>query len=109
MCTPTDACRQQYATIARVTRRIQFETTDVLDPDLDVRALRRRIGMIFQKLNPFPLSVLRNLELPLREHGAHHREVLNQKIETALCDVGLWNQGCDRLNSSALALSGGQQ
>lgn len=94
---------------ARVSGRIQFETTDVLDPGLDVLALRRRIGMIFQKPNPFPLSVRRNLELPLREHGVRRREVLEQKIETALRDVGLWDEVRDRLDSPALALSGGQQ
>ncbi|MEO6264684.1 MAG: phosphate ABC transporter ATP-binding protein [Luteimonas sp.] len=94
---------------ARVGGRIEFEETDVLDPDLDVLALRRRVGMIFQKPNPFPLSVRRNLELPLREHGVHRRNVREQKIETALHDVGLWAEVRDRLDSPALALSGGQQ
>ncbi|MDD1010782.1 ATP-binding cassette domain-containing protein [Pseudomonas shahriarae] len=65
--------------------------------------------MIFQKPNPFPLSVRRHLELPLREHGVRRREVLEQKIETALRDVGLWDEVRDRLDSQALALSGGQQ
>ena len=94
---------------AQVGGRIHFEATDVLDPRLDVLALRRRIGMIFQKPNPFPLSIRRNLELPLREHGVRRREVLEQKIETALRDVGLWEEVRDRLDSPALALSGGQQ
>lgn len=94
---------------ARVTGSIRFETTDVLAPDLDVQALRRRIGMIFQKPNPFPLSIRRNLELPLREHGVRGRATLEQKIEIALRDVGLWDEVCDRLDSPALALSGGQQ
>lgn len=94
---------------ARVGGRIAFEETDVLDPGLDVLALRRRVGMIFQKPNPFPLSVRRNLELPLREHGVHRRDVREQKIETALRDVGLWAEVRDRLDSPALALSGGQQ
>lgn len=94
---------------ARVGGRIRFETTEVLDPGLDVQVLRRRIGMIFQKPNPFPLSVRRNLELPLREHGVRRREVLEQKIETALRDVGLWDEVRDRFDSPALALSGGQQ
>ena len=94
---------------AHVRGRILFENTDVLDPNLDVLALRRRIGMIFQKPNPFPLSVRRNLELPLREHGIRDRELLEQKIETALRDVGLWDEVRDRLNNPALALSGGQQ
>ena len=94
---------------AQVGGSIQFEATDVMDPNLDVLALRRRVGMIFQKPNPFPLSIRRNLELPLREHGIRGKEVLNQKIETALRDVGLWDEVHDRLDSPALALSGGQQ
>ncbi len=94
---------------ARVGGTVQFEDTDLLDPGLDVLALRRRIGMIFQKPNPFPLSIRRNLELPLREHGVRRRELIEQKIETALHDVGLWKEVRDRLEQPALALSGGQQ
>ncbi|TAJ19986.1 MAG: phosphate ABC transporter ATP-binding protein [Rugosibacter sp.] len=94
---------------ARVQGRIQFEDTNLLGADVDVMALRRRIGMIFQKPNPFPLSIRRNLELPLREHGVHHRDQLAHKIETALRDVGLWHEVSNRLDSPALALSGGQQ
>lgn len=94
---------------AKVNGSIQFEGGDVLDKRLDVLALRRKIGMIFQKPNPFPLSIRRNLELPLREHGIHRREALDNKVETALRNVGLWDEVRDRLDSSALALSGGQQ
>lgn len=83
--------------------------TDLLDPALDVMALRRRIGMIFQRPNPFPLSIRRNLELPLREHGLRDVVELKSRIETALRDVGLWDEVRDRLDSSALSLSGGQQ
>ena len=81
----------------------------MLDPDLAVLRLRGNVGMIFQRPNPFPLSIRRNLELPLREHGIHRREVVDHKIETALRDVGLWDEVCDRLDRPALALSGGQQ
>ncbi|MDT8385597.1 MAG: phosphate ABC transporter ATP-binding protein [Gammaproteobacteria bacterium] len=94
---------------AHVRGEVRFEEADLLDPRLDVLALRRRIGMIFQKPNPFPLSIRRNLELPLREHGVRRREVIEHKIETALRDVGLWEEVRDRLESPALALSGGQQ
>lgn len=94
---------------AHVRGRIHLAEIDVLDPRLDVLTLRRRIGMIFQKPNPFPLSIRRNLELPLREHGVRSREMLEQKIETALHDVGLWEEVRDRLDAPALALSGGQQ
>jgi len=93
----------------RVTGRITVDTLDVLAPSTDVIQLRRRIGMIFQKPNPFPLSIRRNLEFPLREHGLRHREQIAGTIETTLCDVGLWEEVKDRLDSPALALSGGQQ
>ncbi len=73
----------------------------------DVTALRRRVGMIFQKPNPFPLSIRRNLEFPLREHGLAQN--LDETIEKALRDVGLWDEVKDRLNAPALSLSGGQQ
>jgi phosphate transport system ATP-binding protein len=85
------------------------DALDVLDPRVDLLALRRRVGMIFQKPNPFPLSIRRNLALPLREHGVKDKALLAHKIETALRDVGLWDEVHDRLDSPALALSGGQQ
>ena len=94
---------------ATVDGSIRLGETDVLDPALDVMALRRRVGMIFQRPNPFPLSIRRNLELPLREHGVRGRAELQRRIAAALRDVGLWQEVCDRLDSPALALSGGQQ
>ncbi|MBU1263165.1 MAG: phosphate ABC transporter ATP-binding protein [Gammaproteobacteria bacterium] len=98
---------------ARVEGRLRLvdgaNSLDLLDPGLDVRALRRRVGMIFQRPNPFPLSIRRNLELPLREHGVRRADALAHKIETALTDVGLWEEVRDRLDAPALALSGGQQ
>jgi phosphate transport system ATP-binding protein len=65
--------------------------------------------MIFQKPNPFPLSIRKNLEFPLREHGLRDRKRLADTIETGLRDVGLWDEVKDRLDLPALALSGGQQ
>lgn len=94
---------------ASVQGQITLGDLDVRHPRTDLLALRRRVGMIFQKPNPFPLSIRRNLELPLREHGVKDRAGLAQKIETTLRDVGLWDEVCDRLDSPALALSGGQQ
>jgi phosphate transport system ATP-binding protein len=93
----------------RVTGRVHFGDLDVLDPNLDVLSLRRRVGMIFQKPNPFPLSIRANLEFPLREHGVRGRAHLDEKIETTFRDVGLWDEVKDRLNAPALNLSGGQQ
>lgn len=76
---------------------------------LDVISLRRRVGMLFQKPNPFPLSIIRNIEFPLREHGVRNREQIDHIIEVALQDVGLWDEVKDRLKTPALSLSGGQQ
>ncbi len=94
---------------ASVSGSVHLEGQDVLDPKLDLMALRRRIGMIFQRPNPFPLSIRRNLELPLKEHGVRGKKVLADKIEAALRAVGLWDEVGDRLEASALTLSGGQQ
>ncbi len=92
-----------------VSGRIRFNDLDVCDPDLDVRLLRRDIGMIFQKPVPFPLSVRRNIELPLREHGMRRQAEIDAVVQQVLQDVGLWDEVKDRLNSPAQALSGGQQ
>ena len=75
----------------------------------DVVQLRRRVGMIFQKPNPFPLSIRRNLELPLLELGIKKRAEQDALIEQVLGEVGLWDEVKDRLHAPAQALSGGQQ
>ena len=93
----------------RLSGSIRLDNLDVLAPHTDVIGLRRRVGMIFQKPNPFPLSIKKNLEFPLREHGLKDRERIAVSIETVLRDVGLWEEVKDRLHSPALALSGGQQ
>jgi len=92
----------------RVTGSLRMHDADVLAPDLDVVSHRRRVGMIFQKPNPFAMSIRRNLELPLREHGVRPPE-LSDICERVLRDVGLWSEVKDRLHASALTLSGGQQ
>jgi len=93
----------------RVEGGIRIGIQDVLDPRLDVPALRREVGMIFQKPNPFSLSIRRNIEMPLKEHGMRKRAELDETVERVLIDVGLWAEVKDRLDRSALALSGGQQ
>ena len=92
----------------RVSGRVEFDGVDVLSGNCDLFALRRRIGMVFQKPNPFALSIRRNLELPLREHRVAAAEI-DGIIERSLRDVGLWDEVKDRLDKSALKLSGGQQ
>jgi phosphate transport system ATP-binding protein len=82
---------------------------EITDGTTDVVSLRRRVGMIFQKPNPFPLSIRKNLEFPLHEHGLREREEIERTIEKALRDVGLWDEVKDRLSAPALSLSGGQQ
>lgn len=96
-------------TSCKVTGEILIDGTDIHATKTDLQALRRRVGMIFQKANPFPLSIRRNLEMPLKEHGISNRHVLSHRVEQVLTDVGLWNEVKDRLDSPALALSGGQQ
>jgi phosphate transport system ATP-binding protein len=93
----------------RVSGTVHLNSWDVLHPDVDVQGLRRDIGMIFQKPVPFPLSIRRNFELPLREHGMNKQAELNDVVQQVLQDVGLWEEVIDQCASSALALSGGQQ
>lgn len=92
-----------------VSGSIVFGGTSVLSPDVDVVALRRKIGMIFQKPNPFPMSIKRNIEMPLREHGVHDRAARAEILESSLLRVGLWGEVKDHLGRSATTLSGGQQ
>ncbi|MEO1366851.1 MAG: phosphate ABC transporter ATP-binding protein [Acidobacteriota bacterium] len=93
----------------RIDGRIRLFGRDVWGPDVNPVELRRHVGMIFQKPSPFPLSIRRNLELPLREHGVKDRNEREARIEHSLREVGLWREVKDRLKTSALALSGGQQ
>jgi phosphate transport system ATP-binding protein len=76
---------------------------------LNLIDLRRRVGMLFQKPNPFPLSIHRNLDFPLREHGVKSQAKREQMIVESLQQVGLWHEVKDRLKTPALSLSGGQQ
>lgn len=93
----------------RVEGRVTMVGEDVYAPGADLINLRRRIGLIFQKPTPFPYSIKKNMEFPLREHGVKSKSERTGKIEHALKSVGLWDEIKDRLNSPAPALSGGQQ
>jgi len=94
---------------AKITGQLRWGDWDLLHPKLNTTALRRSMGMILQKPNPFPLSIWKNLAFPLAEHGIRKRDSQQARIETALQEVGLWNEVKDRLKDSALQLSGGQQ
>jgi len=85
------------------------EKNNILSKDLDPMEVRMRIGMVFQKPNPFPKSIFENVAYGLRVRGVRRRTVIEKVVETALNQAGLWNEVKDRLNADALGLSGGQQ
>lgn len=88
---------------------IAFDGSDIHDERVNVMGLRRRVGMIFQKPNPFPISIKGNILMPLKQHGIRDRGELEDRLQQAMIDVGLWKEVNGRLNDSALSLSGGQQ
>ncbi|MCX7866480.1 phosphate ABC transporter ATP-binding protein PstB [Limisphaera sp. VF-2] len=88
---------------------IRIRGRSIFDPHLEVIALRKRIGMVFQKSNPFPKSIFENVVYPLRVAGVRQRAVLEEVAERSLRAAALWDEVKDRLHSSALGLSGGQQ
>lgn len=94
---------------SRVTGRVVLDDLDIYGPTVNVTALRRRIGMIFQKPNPFPLSIRRNITLALAEQGVRRKAEQEGIVERVLREVGLWDEVKDRQDNPALGLSGGQQ
>ena len=96
--------------IARVEGDIRFAGQDIYDPDVDVTALRRRIGMVFQKPNPFPKSIFENVAYGLRIHGlTNDKAEMRERVVTALQGAGLYDEVADRLDEPGTGLSGGQQ
>ncbi len=95
--------------IARVTGSLTFHGQEIYDPAQDVTDLRRRIGMVFQKPNPFPMSIYDNVAYGPRTHGLRSRPQLDQVVEQSLRAAAIWDEVKDRLKKSALGLSGGQQ
>ncbi len=95
---------------ARVTAgRVLLEGSDINLPEVDVTCLRRRVGMVFQKSNPFPRSIYDNVAYGLRIAGERSKAVIAQAVEASLKASALWDEVKDRLHSSAFGLSGGQQ
>jgi phosphate transport system ATP-binding protein len=88
---------------------ITVDGHNIYDPRTDVIALRKRMGMVFQKPNPFPMSIFENVVYPLRVDGVRDRKILAETAERALKGAALWEEVKDRLHESALGLSGGQQ
>ena len=89
--------------------KIRIDGDDIYDKRIDVADLRRRVGMVFQKPNPFPKSVYENVAYGLRIQGINSRRILDEVVEDALRAAALWDEVKDRLDDSALELSGGQQ
>lgn len=96
--------------VARITRgKIEISGIDIYDPSVDVVRLRRDVGMVFQKSNPFPRSIYENVAFGLRLRGERDKGVIDHAVEEALQASALWDEVKDRLQESALGLSGGQQ
>ncbi|GIX33782.1 MAG: phosphate import ATP-binding protein PstB [Lysobacterales bacterium] len=93
----------------RTSGRILFDGRDIHAPGTDVIELRKRMGMVFQKPNPFPMSIFDNVCYALRVDGVRKRAVLEEVVEKSLRAAALWDEVKDRLEDNALALSGGQQ
>jgi len=95
---------------ARLAGRVELDGADIYSPTMDVTLLRRRVGMIFQKSNPFPMSIYENVAYGPRVNGiAKRRSELDQIVERTLRGAALWDEVRDGLNRSAMSLSGGQQ
>src|SRR5436853_995056 len=95
---------------ARVTGKIIIDDQDIYDPSLDVVQLRARVGMVFQKPNPFPKSIYENIAYGARIHGlAANKTGMDEIVESSLRKAGLWEEVRDRLTDAGTALSGGQQ
>lgn len=93
----------------RITGTIEFDEMDIHDERVDVSELRRKIGMVFQRPNPFPKSIYENVAYGLRIQGEDSKAVLDERVEWALKSAALWDEVKDRLKETALGLSGGQQ
>mgnify|MGYP001382264531 CR=1 FL=1 len=93
----------------RVEGKVEFAGKDIFSKNVDVTQLRKRIGMVFQKPNPFPMSIYDNIAYGPRLHGTHKRAQLDELVEQSLKGAALWDEVKDRLKKSALGLSGGQQ
>lgn len=92
-----------------ITGEVLYNGQDIYAPEVEVSELRRQIGMVFQKPNPFPMSIYDNVAYGPRTHGIRKREELDEIVERSLRDAAIWDEVKDRLRKNALGLSGGQQ
>lgn len=94
---------------ARVTGRIILDGTNIYDPAHEPYDLRKKVGMVFQKPNPFPKSIFENLAFGLKIHGIRNKDIIEKRVKNTLEAAALWDEVKDRLHESAFSLSGGQQ
>lgn len=95
--------------ISRVKGTVLLDEQDIYAPSLDVVMLRRKVGMVFQKPNPFPKTIFENVAYGLQVNGVKNRALIQERVEESLIQAALWDEVKDRVNDSALGLSGGQQ
>ncbi|MBE6898848.1 MAG: phosphate ABC transporter ATP-binding protein [Ruminococcaceae bacterium] len=93
----------------KITGDIRYDGSDIFSKDVDVNNLRKEIGMVFQKPNPFPMSIYDNVAYGPRTHGITNKMQLDEIVEQALRDAAIWDEVKDRLKKNALGMSGGQQ
>ena len=93
----------------KITGDIRYENTNIFSKEVDVNNLRKEIGMVFQKPNPFPMSIYDNIAYGPRTHGITNKVKLDEIVERALRDAAIWDEVKDRLKKNALGMSGGQQ
>ena len=93
----------------RISGDIKLDGVDIYKDKMDVNVLRKRVGMVFQKPNPFPMSIYDNIAYGPRTHGVRSKARLDEIVEKSLRDAAIWDEVKDRLNKSALGMSGGQQ
>ena len=93
----------------KITGDIRYEGTDIFSKEVDVNNLRKEIGMVFQKPNPFPMSIYDNIAYGPRTHGITNKVQLDEIVESALRGAAIWDEVKDRLKKNALGMSGGQQ
>ena len=93
----------------KITGKVTYGGTDIFDKSVDVNELRRQVGMVFQKPNPFPMSIYDNVAYGPRTHGIKNKVQLDEIVERSLKGAALWDEVKDRLKKNALGLSGGQQ
>ena len=93
----------------RIEGTVEYDGKNIFAPDVDVNELRRQVGMVFQKPNPFPMSIYDNVAYGPRTHGVRNRAKLDEIVEQSLRAAAIWDEVKDRLRKNALGLSGGQQ